>query len=331
MSLLVESLCATIGNFKLENVSLNVPEGRVLSILGPSGCGKTVLLRCIAGLHPTSSGRVVINARDVTKLPPKERRVGFVFQNYALFPHLDSAINLGFPLFLRGMKKQIVRSHARETATELDGLPTYLDKYPSELPEGMKQLVAIGRERFHEFDILLLDEPMSQLDAKIHIEMRGYIKKLVREFGKTTVVVFSDPDDAMALGDLMAVMESGKILQQGPTKEVYGNPSSLTAMEITSKFEINRIDVSVHGGKTEPLGLFMDAPDGEYILAFRPNEVKLGDEGIPFKMMHRFFYDGRRVLAECETPFGNMWLLLPAHQELPKAFLPTNPKLFALQ
>lgn len=299
-----------------------------MAILGPSGSGKTVLLRCIAGLHPIDSGKITIGSRDVTELPPKDRRIGFVFQNYALFPHLDSAINLAFPLFVRGVRKREVRSKAEKEAVELNGLPEYLDRYPEELPEGIKQLIAIGRERFHEFDLLLLDEPMSQLDAKIHIEMRGYIKRLVHELGKTTIAVFSDPDDAMALGDLMAVMNEGEILQSGTTQEVYDKPSSIEVMEITSKLGINKLNVNVYKGKIEPINLTTDTPDGEYILAFRPDEIKLGDEGIRFKQIYRYFYDGKRALTECETPYGVMSLLVPASREIPEAFIPIKPRLF---
>jgi len=310
--LVVENLCAHIGEFRLRNISFELPEGGILALLGPSGSGKTFLLRCIAGFHRLDEGSIRLKNRRIDDLPVNSRKVGFVFQNYALFPHLDSSLNLGFPLYIRGLRKKTIRRIARETSKDLNGLDIYMDRRIEELPEGMKQLIAFGRERLHEVEILLLDEPLSQLDRKIHVEMRTLLKKFIKNMGKITIVVFSDPEDAMALGDHLGVMYEGRLIQVGKAKEVFNNPSTPIVMELTSKLGVNTIKVHVVKGKCYPYDLGrVNVEDGDYILMFRPEEVEISPGGARHRILECHFYDGVRMLCVCESDGVRINALLP--------------------
>ena len=310
--LVVENLCAHVGEFRLKNISFALPEGAIMTLLGPSGSGKTFLLRCIAGFHRLDDGLIRFKGERIDDLPINRRKIGFVFQNYALFPHLDSSLNLGFPLYIKGLRKKTVRRIAMETSRDLDGLDVYMDRRIEELPEGMKQLIAFGRERLHEVEILLLDEPLSQLDRKIHVEMRTLLKRFIKNMGKITIVVFSDPEDAMALGDYLGVMYEGELVQVGRTEEVFENPRSPLVMELTSKLGVNSINVRVDNGRCYPYDPGpVDVEDGDYVLMFRPEEVEISPDGTPHRIIECYFYDGVRMLCLCESGNVQITALLP--------------------
>lgn len=316
VSLKVENLNSHVGEFKLKDISFELSAGNVLAILGPSGSGKTVLLRTLAGLNKTDSGTITFDNERIEKYSPRERKVGFVFQNYALFPHLDTKLNLGFPLYISGKKKKEVYSQAIKAAKELNGLPNYLELRPDELPEGIKQLIAFGREKLHDCKLLLLDEPLSQLDRKIHVEMRALLKKFIHELGKTTIIVFSDPEDALSVSDYLAIINDGEILQFGETFDVYKNPTNLKSMELTSRLGLNTLDVEIKGGK--------------YKLCFRPEEIEVKEKGFKAKIIESHIYDSTHDIVECEYEGQSIRLLV--NKETPEEFffIPTNPQYFEI-
>ena len=208
-----------------DDISLDVADGEFLVLLGPSGCGKTTLLRMVAGLELPTDGQVVIGRRDVTYLPPRERRLSMVFQSYAVFPHKRVRDNIGFGLAMRGAPKSTIREKV-EWAAELLRLTEFLDRYPAQLSGGQRQRVAVARAIVVEADVLLMDEPLSNLDALLRLSFRAELKKLVGELGTTTLYVTHDQVEALSLADRMAVMNDGQIVQAGPPLEVYDHPAT---------------------------------------------------------------------------------------------------------
>jgi multiple sugar transport system ATP-binding protein len=208
-----------------DDVSLDVEDGEFMVLLGPSGCGKTTLLRMVAGLELPDEGQVVIGSRDVTYLPPRERNLSMVFQSYAVFPHRRVRANIGFGLRMRGVPRdQIARKIS--WAAELLQLTPFLDRYPSQLSGGQRQRVAVARAIVMDADVLLMDEPLSNLDALLRLSFRAELKRLVGEIGTTTLYVTHDQVEALSLGDRVAVMREGAIVQCGDPISVYDVPAS---------------------------------------------------------------------------------------------------------
>ncbi len=207
-----------------DDVSLDVRDGEFLVLVGPSGCGKTTLLRMIAGLEVPDSGSVHIGGRDVTDLPPRERGLSMVFQSYAIFPHLRVRQNIAFGLTMRRTPKAEIERRVAEAA-ELLHLTDYLDRYPAQLSGGQRQRVAVARAIVVDADVLLMDEPLSNLDALLRQEFRTELKRIVGRLGTTTVYVTHDQAEALSLGDRIAVLRQGRIVQLGPPLEVYDAPA----------------------------------------------------------------------------------------------------------
>lgn len=207
-------------------IDLHIRENEFLVFLGPSGCGKTTTLRCIAGLETLDEGRILIGGRDVTHLPPGKRGIGMVFQSYALFPHMTVAANIGFGLRVKGVDRTEIDRRVRRAA-ELLQLGNLLDRYPSQLSGGQRQRVAVARAVVVEPQVLLMDEPLSNLDALLRLSMRAEIKRLQQEIQATTVYVTHDQVEALSLGDRIAVMSEGKIVQLDEPQEVYDNPATV--------------------------------------------------------------------------------------------------------
>ncbi len=209
-------------------MSLEIADGEFVALLGPSGCGKTTLLRIIAGLETRSSGRVVIGGRDVSDLKPWERGLAMVFQNYAVFPHMTVYDNVAFGLAMQKRPKDVIDRQVRKAAALLHIEP-YLERYPAKLSGGQRQRVAVARALAVEPAVLLMDEPLSNLDALLRLEMRAELKSVLREAGTTTVYVTHDQTEAMGLADRIAVMHGARIVQVAPPTEVYSRrrrPSS---------------------------------------------------------------------------------------------------------
>ncbi|MBM0224755.1 ABC transporter ATP-binding protein [Micromonospora sp. ATA51] len=205
-------------------ISLTVADGEFLVLVGPSGCGKTTLLRMVAGLETPDSGAIRIGGRDVTDVPVRRRNISMVFQSYAIFPHMKVRQNIGFGLSMRNVPKAEIDQRVRRAAEVLE-LGDYLDRYPAQLSGGQRQRVAVARAIVVDADVLLMDEPLSNLDALLRLQFRAELKKIVRQLGTTTVYVTHDQAEAMSLGDRIAVMRSGRIAQLGSPIEVYDQPS----------------------------------------------------------------------------------------------------------
>jgi inositol-phosphate transport system ATP-binding protein len=207
----------------IENMSLTVESGEMLALLGPSGCGKTTTLFAICGIHKVSSGRILFGDRDVTDVAPQERNVGVVFQAYALYPHMTVAENIAFPLQIRREKPQEITRLVEEMA-RLVHIETLLKRRPGELSGGQQQRVALARALVRRPNVLLLDEPLANLDAKLRLEMRSEIRRIQLETGITAILVTHDQVEAMSMCDRIAIMDEGRIIQIATPVEMYGNP-----------------------------------------------------------------------------------------------------------
>jgi multiple sugar transport system ATP-binding protein len=208
----------------VDDVSLMIRDGEFMVLLGPSGCGKTTLLRSIAGLEQIEGGRVRIGGRDVTDLPPRKRRIAMVFQSYAVFPHMTVFENIAFGLRMAKLPKSEI-THRTEQAAELLHITELLARYPAQTSGGQRQRIAVARAIAMEPEVLLMDEPLSNLDALLRLEMRAELKRLLSEIGSTTVYVTHDQVEALSMGDRVAVMKAGRIVQVGGPLEVYDTPA----------------------------------------------------------------------------------------------------------
>lgn len=212
----------------VENMSLTINDGELVALLGPSGCGKTTTLRMIGGFVDASSGRITVGGQDVTGLPPNRRNMGFVFQNYALFPHMTIAENVAFGLKMRKIDRSSVARRVTEALARVR-LAQYADRLPKQLSGGQQQRVALARALVIEPDVLLLDEPLSNLDASLRHEMKIEIRQLQQSLGLTTVFVTHDQDEAMSTADRMVLMYKGRVEQLGAPDQVYSHPRTAFA------------------------------------------------------------------------------------------------------
>jgi multiple sugar transport system ATP-binding protein len=226
------------------DLTLDIHDGEFLVLVGPSGCGKTTALRMVAGLEDISDGTVSIGGRVVNDLTPKERDIAMVFQNYALYPHLSVAENIAFGLRLRKAEKSVINERVAWAAKMLDLTP-YLDRRPKELSGGQRQRVAMGRAIVRQPQVFLMDEPLSNLDAKLRVQMRADIAKLQRELGVTTVYVTHDQVEAMTMGDRVAVMSQGVLQQVDAPQRLYDRPENLFVAGFIGTPPMNLLDVAV--------------------------------------------------------------------------------------
>lgn len=209
----------------VKDLDLDIADGEFLVLVGPSGCGKSTTLRALAGLEPTSSGRITIDGKDVTNLEPGDRDIAMVFQNYALYPHLTVEENMGFALKLAKLPKAEIKAKVHEAAETL-GLTEYLKRKPKDLSGGQRQRVAMGRAIVREPKAFLMDEPLSNLDAKLRVQTRAELASLQQRLGTTTVYVTHDQVEAMTMGDRVAVLKNGELQQVAPPRELYDAPAN---------------------------------------------------------------------------------------------------------
>ena len=228
------------GTKAVSDLRLDVPTGEFVVFVGPSGCGKTTALRMVAGLESITSGRVMIDGQVVNDLPPKDRDIAMVFQNYALYPHMNAAKNMGFPLKMRGLPQGEIETRVKEAARIL-GLEDSLHKKPRTLSGGQRQRVAMGRAIVRNPQAFLMDEPLSNLDAKLRVEMRAEISRIQRDLGVTTIYVTHDQVEAMTMGDRVAVMRSGLLQQIAVPKELYERPRNLFVAEFIGSPAMNLV------------------------------------------------------------------------------------------
>jgi len=287
----IRSLTKTFGPLEvIHGLDLDVADGEFIVLVGPSGCGKSTLLRMIAGLESVTDGTVHIGERMVNHLPPAERDIAMVFQNYALYPHKTVAANMAFSLRMRKMNRAEIKSRVARAA-EVLGLEPYLDRYPRALSGGQRQRVAMGRAIVRDPKVFLFDEPLSNLDAKLRVQMRTEIRELHQRLSTTTIYVTHDQIEAMTMADRIVIMQSGNIEQIGAPLEVYDRPANTFVAEFIGSPSMNLFDgtirratavpvVEVHGAQF-PLP---DAPgldDGRAVsVGVRPEHLALADQGL---------------------------------------------------
>jgi len=283
-------VCKDYGSVRaVQNVDLTISEGEFVVLLGPSGCGKSTLLKLIAGLEDLTSGEVYIGGRLANYLRPGDRDVAMVFQNYALYPHMTVRKNLGFPLRRRGQAKSFVADRV-EFASDLLHLGEQLDRYPDELSGGQRQRVALGRAIVREPVAFLMDEPLSNLDALLRVQMRTELLRLHRRVGRTTIYVTHDQIEAMTMADWLVVMRDGVVQQVGRPDDVYSRPTNTYVATFVGSRSMNLFEgrlVSANGSRRfeGPFSLELSpalqpsTADGEIVLGVRPEDVSLAPDG----------------------------------------------------
>ena len=265
----------------LSTVSLEIDDGEFIVLVGPSGCGKTTLLRIVAGLESASEGRVLLDGADISGVRPGDRNIAMVFQNYALFPHLTVAENIGFGLRIRGASKADRRPRVAEAARLL-GLEEYLDRRPGELSGGQRQRVAMGRAIVRNPAVFLMDEPLSNLDAKLRVEMRAEISRLQKTLAATTIYVTHDQTEAMTMGDRVVVLDKGVVQQVAVPAELYERPVNVFVARFIGAPTMNLLRAAARGrglyvGEREMSGRGPITPpvDGDVLLGARPEHVRI--------------------------------------------------------
>ena len=271
----------------LHGIDLDIADGDFTVLVGPSGCGKSTLLRSIAGLETISGGEIVLDEKVINTLQPKERDIAMVFQNYALYPHMSVAQNMAFSLRLARVAKDEQERRVRDAAEILDLTPL-LGRYPRQLSGGQRQRVAMGRAIVRDPKVFLFDEPLSNLDAKLRVQMRSEIKELHQRLKTTTVYVTHDQIEAMTMADKIVVMRAGRVEQIGTPLELYDNPANVFVAGFIGSPSMNFFPARVAGGAitlasgatigTAPAGL---AEGRQVIAGFRPEDIRLSDTGIP--------------------------------------------------
>lgn len=284
--LVVENLRKEFDDFiALENISLSVEQGEFVCFLGPSGCGKTTLLRAIAGLDMQTSGKIFMQGQDVSNLPPSMRDFGIVFQNYALFPNLTVNKNIAYGMQGNGLKKKEIKKQVKQLLQKV-GLDDQGKKYPKELSGGQQQRVALARALAVSPSMLLLDEPLSALDAKVRSHLRQELKSIQKDLGVTTIMVTHDQEEALSMADRIVLLRGGKIEQIGTPEELYSKPANAFVADFIG--EMNFIPAERVGDnllKVGDLHLHFDKnnsfSDDKFVsLAIRPENIKIGDMGL---------------------------------------------------
>ncbi|MFB2584345.1 ABC transporter ATP-binding protein [Herbiconiux liukaitaii] len=280
------------GHRGLDGIDLVIEPGEFVALLGPSGCGKTTALRVLAGLESATGGEVLIDGSDVSGVPARRRDIGMVFQSYSLFPHMTALANVEFGLRMRKVPAASRRSRAAD-ALEMVGLGGFGARFAHELSGGQQQRVALARALVTEPRVLLLDEPLSALDARVRVQLRDEIRRIQREFGITTLFVTHDQEEALAVADRVAVMRAGRIEQIGSPEELYGRAATAFVAEFVG--QSNRLpgvvaggEVQLEGGVRLPL-IDQAAPDGDVVAFVRPEDLRFGDSGLPVEVVSTSF------------------------------------------
>jgi multiple sugar transport system ATP-binding protein len=271
----------------IHGVDIEIADGEFVVLVGPSGCGKSTLLRMIAGLEGITRGEIAIGGRVVNSVPPKDRDIAMVFQNYALYPHMRVAENMGFALTLRRMTRGEITRRVAKAAADL-GLTDYLGRFPRELSGGQRQRVAMGRAIVREPQVFLFDEPLSNLDAKLRVQMRGEIRELQQRLGTTTIFVTHDQVEAMTMADTIVVLNAGRIEQVGAPLELYDRPANLFVAGFIGSPAMNLLAGTARAGR----GVDMDgyllpcagvalAEGRPAVYGIRPEHIEPAAEGLP--------------------------------------------------
>jgi len=325
----------------VDDINLEVEAGKLVTLLGPSGCGKTTTLRMIAGLEMATTGKILIGDKDVTKLPATDRDVSMVFQSYALFPHMSVLENVAYGLGFSGFPKAEARDRAL-AGLDLVGLKGYDDRLPSELSGGQQQRVAVARALVLEPQVLLFDEPLSNLDAKLRRQVREDIRAIQQDLGLTVVYVTHDQEEALAVSDEIVVMRNAAIAQIGTPRELYDSPANAFVADFIG--EANLIPCEIVAADADSAEIAVDGyryrlasrglPAGPGKLAVRPERIVLdGDGGFAAKVA-KATYVGVRMEYSVETSFGTMFAVhddvrnpLEPGSDVRVSFKPTGPVL----
>ena len=310
-AVIIKNAVKKYGDFTAVNgISLNIEQGEFFTLLGPSGCGKTTLLRMIAGFNTVDGGEICFDEQVINTLPAHKRDIGMVFQNYAIFPHLNVADNVAYGLKARKVPKEQITPRVEE-ALKMVQIDQLKARQPNELSGGQQQRVALARAFVIEPGVLLMDEPLSNLDAKLRVQMRTTIKKLQRRLGITTVYVTHDQEEALAISDRIAVMNQGNIMQIGKPEEIYRKPANPFVANFigVSNFIDCSLDgrdpkaavVKLHDGHSFQMPL--RAPySGEVILSARPEQLFFSETGLPGRVnMSTFLGDFIQYEVELST------------------------------
>ena len=264
----------------VDNVSMTIRPGELVAFLGPSGCGKTTTLRMIGGFVGVTEGRIMVGGRDITQLPPNRRNMGFGFQNYALFPHMSVEANVAFGLEMRRLPRHEIQ---RKVNAALDRvrLRQFAERLPKQLSGGQQQRVALARALVIEPDVLLLDEPLSNLDANLRQEMKNEIREIQRSLGITTIFVTHDQDEALSVSDRVVVMRKGRVEQDGTPSEVFDTPKSRFVAEFMGVANLLPGQVEKGGGfrlgSGEVMPVTPNGKSGDVIMALRPERIQIRD------------------------------------------------------
>jgi multiple sugar transport system ATP-binding protein len=268
-------------------LDLHIEDGEFLVLVGPSGCGKTTSLRMLAGLEDVDAGRILVGDNDVTHLPPKSRDIAMVFQNYALYPHMTVAENMAFALKIAGKAKSDITARVAEAAKMLD-ITELLDRKPKALSGGQRQRVAMGRAIVRSPQVFLMDEPLSNLDAKLRVQTRSQISQLQRRLGTTTIYVTHDQVEAMTMGDRVAVLKEGFLQQCATPRELYDNPANMFVAGFMGSPGMNLIEVPIVDGGVDLCGILVPVPRATLhaassktvVLGVRPEDLVISASGI---------------------------------------------------
>ena len=315
-TLKIEGLRKSFGDTAiLQGIDLTLQDGEMLVIVGASGCGKSTLLRLVAGLETATSGRILIDNRDVTRVDPAARDIAMVFQNYALYPHMTVEQNMAYGLRIRGMTKDAIRTRVQQTA-DLLGLGALLARRPRQLSGGQRQRVAMGRAIVREPKLFLFDEPLSNLDAALRVQMRAEIRQLQRRLGVTSLYVTHDQVEAMTLGDRLLVLHQGVPVQFAPPMEVFARPATVYVAGFIGAPAMNFLAATVEaGGGTARLAsgyqvvLPQGVAPGALTIGIRPEQVDLAAGGLPMHvdlveplgsetLVHGHLDDGTKLMVK---------------------------------
>jgi len=313
-SVVIENAVKYYGDFKaLKGISLNIEPGEFFTLLGPSGCGKTTLLRMIAGFNSIDEGIIRIDGKVINDVPAFKRDIGMVFQNYAIFPHMTVAENVAYGLKAKKVPKSEIASRVEEALREVQ-IAEMKDRKPSNLSGGQQQRVALARAFVIEPGVLLMDEPLSNLDAKLRIQMRTVVKKLQRRLGITTIYVTHDQEEALAVSDRIAVMKHGEVTQVGTPKEIYNHPANKFVAGFIGVSNFIECNCESHSGNEASIHITENCIlnkklkmvyNGKVYVSVRPEQIFFSDAGIDGRILFSTFL-GDFVMYEVQLPGGQV-------------------------
>ncbi len=315
--LVIENLNKSFGSTRVvKNLNLDVVPGEFLVLLGPSGCGKTTALRMVAGLEEVDSGTIYLDDTNVTNLPPKYRDVAMVFQSYALYPHKTVAENIGFPLKMQGIAKSSREVAVRKVATQVQ-LDSFLERYPRQLSGGQRQRVALARAIIRRPAVFLMDEPLSNLDARLRGFMRAELKHMQHELGVTTLYVTHDQIEAMTLAHRVAIINEGELQQLGTPREVYDDPANLFVAAFMGSPPMNFIEGVIDNGRFQGAGIDLPvtgtAKNAKTTLGFRPEDAEIiaSGSGLFDASVYAVEMTGEQTLVTVESGKTHIVIKMP--------------------